>query len=36
MRTIVQDINWGRRARNYSIAAIILGALWVGAGSIFG
>jgi hypothetical protein len=36
MRTIVRDINWGRRFRNYSIIGIVLGMLWVGLSSIWG
>lgn len=29
MRTIVRDINWARRARNYSLLAVGIGLVWI-------
>lgn len=29
MRTIDKGTNWGRRARNFGVASLILGGLWV-------
>ena len=35
MRTIVRDINWARRARNYSLLALIVGLIWVTLEGLF-
>ena len=35
MRTIVRDVNWGRRARNYSLVAMVIGLIWIGLEGLF-
>ena len=29
MRTIVRDINWAKRVRNYSLVAVVIGLIWI-------